>query len=142
MTNWSPVAEAAARWSGKGLIGVSVRSLSGDSWGLDDQRPFVAASTIKIPVMITLFQQIDAGKLQLHDVVRLGADRVPGSGILQHVHDGMELTVDDLCTLMISISDNTATNLLTDLVGMEQVNQTMRNLGMVNSAMNRRMLGR
>ena len=62
--------------------------------------------------------------------------------MLLHLHAGLELTLNDLIYLMISISDNTATNLLIRLAGMEEVNRTMRELGMVNSNLGREMRGR
>ncbi len=139
--DWDSVVETVNRWSTSGDLGVSVQSLSGESWEFQPDRRFVAASTIQIPVMIALYRQIDAGRRNPGDRIALGAVRVHGSGILLHLHNGMELTLDDLCTLMISISDNTATNLLAELVELDQVNQTIRDLGMANSTMGRLMLG-
>ena len=141
MTDWTPVVERVARWSGSGEMGVSIASLSGATWEVEADRRFVAASTIKIPVMIALHRQFDAGRRTSLDRIALGPERTPGSGVLQHMHDGMELTLDDLCTLMIAISDNTATNLLTELVGFDEVNATIGDLGMTNSTMGRLMLG-
>jgi beta-lactamase class A len=107
------------------------------------RRRFRAASTVKIPLMVELYRQVDAGAVSLDDVrPLLDEDRTPGSGVLQHFRAGVALTLDDLCTLMIAISDNTATNLLLDLVGMERVAATMRSLGMTDSEIGRRMLGR
>jgi beta-lactamase class A len=109
----------------------------------NERRRFRAASCVKIPIMIELYRQVDAGTLSLDDLrPMLDEDRTPGSGVLQHFRTGVALTLDDLCTLMISISDNTATNLLLDLVGMDRVAATMRSLGMTDSVMGRRMLGR
>jgi beta-lactamase class A len=142
MADWNSVAESVQRWSGEGEIGVSIKTLAGEHWEYQADRRFVAASTIKIPVMITLYRQIDQGLHAADELIALGPDRIPGSGVLQHMHEGLELTVDDLCTLMIAISDNTATNMLVDLVGLDQVNRTIHDLGMANSVMGRKMLGR
>lgn len=143
MIDWSPATDAAARWSIHGEIGVSARSLGGEDWEFNADRRFVAASTIKIPVMIALFRQIDAGEKRLGDLIVLGgAERIPGSGVLQHLHAGLQLTAGDLCTLMIAISDNTATNMLVDFTGLDRVNETIRDLGMDRSTMGRKMLGR
>ncbi len=109
----------------------------------NERRRFRAASTVKIPIMVELYRQVDAGTVSLDDLrPMLDEDRTPGSGVLQHFRAGMALTLDDLCTLMIAISDNTATNLLLDLVGMDRVAETMRSLGMTDSEIGRRMLGR
>jgi beta-lactamase class A len=69
-------------------------------------------------------------------------DRAPGSGVMLHLHSGMEFTLQDLIFLMISISDNTATNVLIDLIGMELINATMQELGMTRSTLGRKMKGR
>jgi beta-lactamase class A len=106
-------------------------------------RIFRAASTIKIAVMIEIFRQAEQGRLGLNDTVPLkNGDRVPGSGVLAHLHEGLNLTVNDLLYLMISISDNSATNMLVDLVGLDAINATLAGLGIEQSRMNRRMLGR
>jgi beta-lactamase class A len=62
--------------------------------------------------------------------------------VLLHLHAGLELTLADLVYLMISISDNTATNVLIELAGMENINRTMRDLGMSESTLGRLMKGR
>jgi beta-lactamase class A len=69
-------------------------------------------------------------------------DFVPGSGVLSHLHSGLELTLADLITLMIAVSDNTATNLILDRTGLDAVNATMQALAMSNSVLGRRILGR
>lgn len=104
---------------------------------------FKSASTIKIAIMIQLFRRIDAGYLTLDDPYILKeADKVPGSGVLQELHSGIELTLRDVLYLMMSISDNPATNILIDHVGMDAVNATMRELGMEKSLLGRPMRGR
>lgn len=142
MMEWSSAAAEIERWSSGGEIGVCVRSSTGAWFDFQSGRRFVAASTIKIPVMIALYRQVDAGRLAEDELIALGPIRVPGSGVLQHLHEGLELTLDDLCTLMMSISDNSATNVLVNLVGLDQVNATIRDLGMKDSTMGRPMLGR
>lgn len=120
--------------------GIAVVMPDGGRFTHNAERRFVAASTVKIPIMIELFRQIDDGKHALADRYQLRrADRAAGSGVMLHLHDGMEFTLKDLTYLMMSISDNTATNVLIDRVGMEQVNSTMRELGMTGSALNRKM---
>ena len=121
-------------------VGVSVIMPDGERFTHNAERRFVAASTVKIPIMIELFRQIDHGKHALDDRYQLQrADRAAGSGVMLHLHDGMEFTLKDLTYLMISISDNTATNVLIDRVGIEQVNATMRELGMAGSTLSRKM---
>lgn len=143
-TEWAAVeAAAAAAERGSGVVGVAVRWHGEIVVERRGDRAFRSASTIKVPIMVELFRQVDAGTLRLDDRYALrDADRVPGSGVLQHLHAGLELTLDDLCTLMIAISDNTATNVLLDRVGMERARTTMSDLGMYRSVLGRQMLGR
>ena len=104
---------------------------------------FPSASSIKIAIMIELFRKIDRGEVSLADEYALKAeDKAPGSGVLQQLHDGIRITIGDVVYLMISISDNPATNILINLVGMENVNATMRELGMEKSILGRTMQGR
>jgi beta-lactamase class A len=126
-----------------GIVGLAVAWYGAIVCERYGHRRFRAASTVKIPIMVELFRQVDAGMLRLDDRRRLrDEDRTPGSGVLQYLHTGVDLTLDDLCTLMIAISDNTATNVLLDLVGMDRAQATMRSLGMTESELGRRMLGR
>lgn len=142
-TNWTLVEEVVAEASEQGTVGVSIIGPDGATWSHHGDRKFGAASTVKIPIMVEIFRQIDAGKRALDDRYTLvDEDRTPGSGVMLHLHSGMEFTTNDLIYLMISISDNMATNLLIRMAGMENVNRTMANLGMVNSILGREMKGR
>jgi len=89
-------------------------------------------SVIKIPLMVEAFRQIEAGKLKLSDRLTLrNADKCPGTGIVRSLDEGIELTIKDLLTLMIIVSDNTATDLLFKQVGgIEPVNKLMSDYGL------------
>jgi beta-lactamase class A len=141
--DWSELDRILAEADSRGgTVGASIFAPNGERFSRHGERKFRAASTIKIPVMIEIYRKIDRGEFSAEQVVALTAgDICPGSGILQDMHEGMELTIDDLISLMISISDNTATNMLIDLAGMDQVNATMRELGMTASELNRKMKG-
>ncbi|MCA1669316.1 MAG: class A beta-lactamase-related serine hydrolase [Thermomicrobia bacterium] len=142
-TNWSMVEEVVAEASENGTVGVALIGPDGARWSHHGDRKFGAASTVKIPIMVEIFRQIDAGKRSLDDRhITADADLTPGSGVLFNMHQGLELTVNDLLYLMISISDNMATNILVRMAGMEAVNRTMRDLGMKNSVLAREMKGR
>ncbi len=144
MSPWTGVADVISRAEGQGaVIGVSLIAPGGGRFSHNGGRRFVAASTVKIPIMIELFRQIDAGGLPLDLVHTLTAeDKTTGSGILAQLHAGIAPTLGDLAYLMMSISDNTATNILIERVGMGRVNATMRELGMQSSALGRLMRGR
>ena len=93
--------------------------------------------------MIEIYRQIDRGERALTDAYVVNdADRAVGSGIMLGLHNGATLNLEDLVYLMISISDNTATNVLIDYAGMDAVNATMQELGMTRSTLGRKMKGR
>jgi len=142
--DWSGVREVIARAEkGGSLLGVSVLAPDGTHFSHNGKRQFVAASTVKIAIMIELFRQIDAGQHRLDQRHTLVADdKTPGSGVILHMDEGIAFTLGDLVYLMMSISDNAATNILIDRVGLDRVNATMRQLGMVNSQLGRKMRGR
>lgn len=143
-TNWSEVAHEIAKAEVAGVtLGVSITTPSGERFAHNGTRRFVAASTVKIAIMIELFRQIDAGTRSLDDVrPLLASDVTTGSGVIMHLHPGLGFTLGDLVYLMMSISDNAATNMLIDTVGMQEVNVTMKMLGMPHSALGRIMRGR
>src|SRR5438067_13717314 len=85
--------------------GIYVKSLdSGEEIALDADRQMETMSTIKIPLMIEAFEQIQAGKFKLTDKYTLAGDDIrPGTGIIQRLDPGAVLTVKDLITLMIIV---------------------------------------
>lgn len=94
-----------------------------------------AASVIKLPIMATVFALAEKGELRLHDQLTMHReDLVGGAGVLQHLTPGTSYAIYDLVTLMIIQSDNTATNLLIDYVGVEHIQQTMEQIGMNDSS--------
>jgi len=128
--------------AGGAIIGVSAVLATGERFSHNGRRRFVAASTVKIAIMIELFRQIDTGHLLLNTRHTLRPeDKATGSGVVANLHDGIELTLGDLAYLMMSISDNSSTNMLIDHVGPERVNATMGDLGMAGSTLGRRMRG-
>ncbi len=125
------------------VMGVSAISPDGRRFDHNGDRRFVAASTVKIAIMAELFRQVEAGLRSLDDIHVLGeAEKAPGSGVMAHLGSGLRLTLADLAYLMMSISDNTATNILIDMLGMAAIGATMRRLGMARSTLGRKMLGR
>jgi len=127
----------------KGVVGAQVIDLAtGERIGVNDTLTFPQGSAIKIPLLIELYHQDDAGVLKLSTrvPVRL-ADRTGGSGLLQNLGDGTsELSLGDLAMFMITVSDNTATNMLMDRVGIDKVNATTRALGVPEVKLQRKMI--
>jgi beta-lactamase class A len=123
------IAAVAARLGG--TVGVAARNLaSGAETHVDADGLFPLASCFKVPVMVEVMRQVDAGRLRLDDRVTLSeADKSPGSTLI-HCHEGLRPSVRDLLYLMITLSDNTATDMLWRLVGLASVNDTMRGFGL------------
>lgn len=93
-------------------------------------RKVPTASVIKLPILVHTLMLADEGALSLNEEVALrDEDRKPGSGVLKDLSAGLRLTLRDACMLMISVSDNTATNLVIERVGIEAVNARMQSLG-------------
>jgi beta-lactamase class A len=113
--------------------GIYVKSLeSGEEVALDADRQMETMSTIKIPLMVEVFEQVKAGRLKLTDkYIFVQVDSQPGTGTIQRLDPGAVMTVKDLITLMIIVSDNTATEVLYRMVGgPEAVNARMDALGL------------
>lgn len=89
-------------------------------------------SVIKIPLMAEVFRQIEAGRFALTDRVTLKeSDKRPGTGVIRSLDPGASLTIKDLITLMIIVSDNSATDMLFERVGgVEPVNKLMQSYGL------------
>jgi len=141
--DWTPLARNVEVHQRDADIGVSVIAPGGEHWAHNGDVQYPSASTVKIPIMIEVYRMIDRGTVALDDLHTLRpADKSPGSGVLRHLHAGLALSVADLLYLMMSISDNTATNMLIEMAGMDGINTTMRALGMTDSILGRPMRGR
>jgi beta-lactamase class A len=116
----------------RGVVGYSVHNLdTGERLSLRGDEKFPTASLIKVAVLVTLYDLVEKGLVSPdHRLMIAKVDRVPGSGTLQFMHDGLELTVRDAAWLMSTISDNTATNLLLDKIGIRRVWEKMDSLGL------------
>ena len=115
-----------------GVVGYSIRNLdTGEELSLRGDETFPTASLIKVPILVTLYDLVEQGKIALDDPLTiLSIDQVPGSGVLQYLHDGATITVHDAAWLMSTESDNTATNLLLDRIVIRRVWEKMEALGL------------
>ena len=116
----------------KGQVAMLAKNLkTGETAGINPELRVRTASVIKLPILVEAFQQVKDGKLRLDQRVSVqGENRVGGSGILRDLSAGLEITLEDALTLMIVLSDNSATNAVLDLVGLEPVNARMAALGL------------
>lgn len=112
---------------------------SGERLGHRADEPVPTASVIKLPMLAHIALEAAAGRLDWEARLTL-ADGVkaPGSGILKELGAGLALSVRDLCALMTALSDNTATNMLIDLIGIEELNAGFRALGLMRTRLLRR----
>jgi beta-lactamase class A len=108
-----------------GRIGLSATNLqTEETIGYQAEAMFPTASVIKLPVLLTLMQQVEDGLYSLDDPLMLRrGDEIGGSGLLQYLSPGLMMSLRDWAFLMMSISDNLATNVLIDHVGLAQVQQ-------------------
>lgn len=115
-----------------GVIGISVKHIdTGESAHINGDRVFPTASTFKVPVILEFYRQVEQGRLSLDEShILREKDKVPGSGVLKELSQGMPVSLGDLLSLMMIVSDNTATDLILGKVGMDNVNQTLKELGL------------
>jgi beta-lactamase class A len=120
----------------KGKVAIAVKHLdSGESYFLNADEPMPTASLIKFPVMIEVYQQVAEGTIKLSDTLTLRKeDKVPGSGVLtDHFSEGLSFPLRDAMSLMIAVSDNTATNLVIDRIGIGATAKRMEEWGYKNT---------
>ena len=127
----------------EGVAGLHIVDLtSGDRWAIRDDFLFPQASAIKIPILLELFRRAESDpeilekRVAMTDQVRTG-----GSGVLKTLTDGgSELSLEDYAIYMIEHSDNTATNVLIDALGMDAINDLSSSLGARETKLQRKMI--
>jgi beta-lactamase class A len=123
----------------KGKVAIAVKHLgSGEGYYQSADEPMPTASLIKLAVMIEVYQQVAEGKAKLSDPVTLRKeDMVGGSGVLtEHFTPGITFPLRDAVRLMIAVSDNTATNLVLDKIGIGATAERMEAWGFPNTKIN------
>lgn len=120
----------------RGRVAVAVKHLERDEGFVHREHDVMpTASLIKFPVLIELYRQAEAGTVDLAKQLTLTeGDKAPGSGVLTpHFSPGATFTLRDAARLMIAFSDNTATNLVIDQIGIAATGETMARLGCPNT---------
>lgn len=127
----------------KGKVSLFAKNLdTGATYDLGGDYRVRTASTIKIAIMVEAFARVAEGKAKWTDeVVLTTAKKVSGSGVLQELSDGLKLTLRDAVTLMMIVSDNTATNLVLDVLTTGAVNARMDSLGLKETRVLRKVGG-
>jgi beta-lactamase class A len=126
-----------------GVMGLAIEDLTtGDHYYLHEDEVFAQASSIKITVLANLYLQAQEGKLKLTDLYTVqSSDLVPDSDIMNGLTPGVtRVTLRDLATMMVAVSDNSATNVLIDRVGMQNVNAMLDSLGLTHTRLRRKMM--
>ncbi len=126
-----------------GVMGLAIEDLkTGDQFFLHENEVFAQASSIKITVLANLYLQAQQGKLKLTDLYTVqSSDLVPDSDIMGGLTPGVtRLTLRDLATMMVAVSDNSATNVLIDRVGMDNVNAMLDSLRLSHTRLRRKMM--
>jgi beta-lactamase class A len=126
-----------------GVMGVAIEDLvSGQKLSLHADEVFAQASSIKVALLAELYHQAQSGKLKLTDLYTVqSSDLVPDSQIMGGLTPGVtRITLRDLATMVVAVSDNSATNVLIDRVGMDNVNALMDSLGLAHTRLQRKMM--
>lgn len=113
-----------------GTMGIYINDLKGNVITMNADETFETASTIKVYILAALFDAIENGKAALTDMLEYKAEHtIDGSGVMNSLEVGTVLSVKNLATLMIIVSDNIATNILIDYLGVDNINDCIQKLG-------------
>ena len=113
---------------------------SGETLTVHPDEEHIAASVIKLGVMLAAFEAFETGRLSPEATYCLQkADKVPSCGALTYLHEGLTVTNLDLVTLMIILSDNTATNIMIDRLGIDYINAVSEKAGLGEMKLRRKM---
>ncbi len=117
---------------------------SGRTWRHNEHLRLPSASLIKLPILAAFWETVEAGRLDPGERVSVPAEalRVEGTGVLKALAPGLQPTWSDLATLMITVSDNVATNLIIDRLGMEAIQGWIDKAGLAETRIERRMMDR
>lgn len=117
------------------VVGLAAVSLeTGEELHRRADEVFFTASTLKVPLLVELYRQVDRDIVDPQQRIEL-TDRLraPGGGVLKELGNGVRPTIHDLALLMIIISDNTATDLLYDLVGRDRLSRMLQDFGLTKT---------
>ena len=122
-----------------GKVGIYYKNLvTGDTFLHNADMPLQSASVIKLPILVHAMKEVYSGRLNRDErYILKDEDKLPSCGALNVLHAGCELTMQDLYTLMIILSDNSATNLIIKKLGMDSINATLRELKLSACRLNR-----
>ena len=125
----------------KGDVSFYYKNLvTGEIIEYNEEKSMLAASLIKLPILVECFNQMSKGTVSRSEIfVTKEDDKVPSCGALNYMQDNLQVRFKDLYVLMIILSDNYATNLLIDKLGIENINKLIKEIGLNNTIINRKM---
>lgn len=125
----------------KGHTGFYYRNMvTGEELAHNENEEFIPASVIKLPMLMQIFRMAEKGQADLSERIKVKhSDKMPSCGALNSFTDEPEVDVRTLCNLMITISDNTATNVLIDRYGSDWFNQGFSEMGLEKTRVNRKL---
>lgn len=125
----------------QGQYSIAYQSLTDNNNIEINSRKTKAASVIKVFIMVEAYNQIKSGSLsESREIVLTEGMKVQGSGILLKMQSGTKFTISQLIEYMIADSDNTAANILIDILGMNNINNTIQSLGCTDTSLQRKMM--
>lgn len=126
----------------KGNAAVVVKNLkTKEEIKINEDLVFPSASTIKLAIMSELLNRVNKGSIELKNSIEVAeAMKTGGDGILKELNYGHRFSLEEIMTMMIIVSDNMATNILIDLLGMSEINATIKNLGLKDTKLQRKMM--
>lgn len=128
------IAAELASYDGK--MGIYLDDLKGNIVAINENESFETASTIKAYILAALYEQVEKKEISLNDPLIYKKEHfVEGSGVFRELSYGTTLTVKDVAALMIVISDNIATNMMIDYVGLDQINACIQRLGCLDTVL-------
>jgi beta-lactamase class A len=108
---------------------------------LNADASFPAAGLVKLPIAVEFLRRVDLGQFDLAERWDIADEpRAGGSGVLDYLDPATRLTLGELCTLLLIVSDNTASNILLGLVGMGEVNESLSRMGLAHTKLARRFM--
>ena len=140
-TNYSKLQEYIKNYTDQIAVSVVPLENKHTSFYLNESEVFVSASMIKLLILCQFIDQIDNNNISLEfNYTYKEEDKVGGAGVIQSMPFGTNFTYDTLARYMIKYSDNIATNVLIDILGMDNINKKSKELGLKVTELNRKMM--
>lgn len=119
-----------------GEYSIYANDLNGNVININSSEKYNAASCIKVYILVSLLKKMYFENISIDDKLEYDkSNYVNGSGVLQYLTPGLQLSIKDMATLMMIISDNVATNIIIEYVGVDYINDTIKELGLKNTVL-------